>query len=331
MSRPPGARTQGPRTQGTRTAPPARHTAGAPDAVVEAVRAALSEDPPPAGTVDRVHLARLDGTAVVTLAAPASHNALTLGSWKRLEEVFGQLAGDRGLRVVVVRGAGDRAFAAGADITEFPHTRLTAADATEYNESIARALRSVERLPVPVVAAVRGLAVGGGCELAAACDIRIATESSRFGIPVGRLGVILGYTETTALARTIGPAALKYLLFSGDLVDAETALGLGLAQRVVPDAEFEAEVAGFVAGVHRQSAITMRAAKLVTGMHGRPLTAADSELLSRLTVEAYEGDDLKEGVAAFRERRPADFGRTRGPRASGAADAPHTHATVKEN
>ncbi|MEW2546274.1 enoyl-CoA hydratase-related protein [Streptomyces sp. NPDC047002] len=316
MSRPPGTP-----ARGARTAPAARHPAGAPGAVAEAVRAALAEDPPQADAVDRVHLARLGGTAVVTLAEPGSHNALTLGSWRRLEEVFTRLAGDRELRAVVVRGAGDRAFAAGADIKEFPHTRLTAADATEYNESIARALRAVERLPVPVVAAVRGLAVGGGCELAAACDVRIATESARFGIPVGRLGVILGYTETTALARTIGPAALKYLLFSGDLVDAGTALGLGLAQRVVPDAEFEEAVAAFVAGVHRQSAVTMRAAKLVTGMHGRPLTAADSELLSRLTVEAYEGDDLKEGVAAFRERRPADFGRARTP---GAACAPHT-------
>ncbi|MET8206197.1 enoyl-CoA hydratase-related protein [Streptomyces sp. NPDC005373] len=313
------------------------HPATPADAVAEAVRAALAQDPPPAEVTDRVHLAQLGQVAVVTLAEPTAHNALALASWKRLKHVFDRLAGEPGLRVVVVRGAGRKAFAAGADIKEFPGTRLTAADATDYNESIARALRAVEELPVPVVAAVQGLAVGGGCELAAACDVRIASGRARFGIPIGRLGVILGYTETTALARLIGPSALKYLLFSGDLVDAGTAVGLGLVQRAVPEEDFEPTVADFVAGIVRQSAVTMRAAKLVTGMHGRPLTATDSELLSRLAVEAYEGDDLKEGVAAFGERRPAVFGRAigmTGDRANGfGADdgAPHTQAPVKEN
>lgn len=263
----------------------------------------LASDPPADSVEDRVGLQVLGEVAVVTLCRPESRNALALASWRRVKRIFDHLATAPDLRVVVIRGAGSEAFAAGADIKEFPHTRMTASAATDYNESIAEALRAVQSLQVPVIAAVHGLAVGGGCELAAACDIRIATEDSRFGIPIGKLGVILGYTESTAVARLIGPAALKYLLFSGRLIPATEARDLGLVQHLVPGGELGAEIADLVHRIRSSSATTMRAAKVVADMVGRPLTAADTELLSRLSIEAHEGDDLKEGVAAFTERR----------------------------
>jgi enoyl-CoA hydratase len=225
-----------------------------------------------------------------------------------LAAIFDELACDSALRAVVLRGAGDKAFAAGADVKEFPNTRMTAARAAYYNECIASALRALVAIPVPVVAAVHGMAVGGGCELSAACDVRIATDDARFGIPIGRLGVILGYTEAQMAARVLGPAGLKYLLFSGEFIAADEALRLGLVQKVVAARDLAAETARLVTQICRHSQTTMRASKSVADMVGRELTAADTDLLTRLSIQAYEGDDLKEGVSAFIEGREPTFG-----------------------
>jgi enoyl-CoA hydratase len=267
----------------------------------------LRGDPEPGSVTDHVALERVGSVAVVTLARPEQYNALSLASWRRLGVIFTDLGAEGELRAVVVRGAGDRAFGAGADIKEFPQVRLSAEDALVYNESIAAALTAVTSLAVPVVAMVQGLAVGGGCELAAACDVRLASQQARFGIPIGRLGVTLGYTEADALVRLIGPAALKYLLFSGRLVDADEALRMGLVQRVVATEDLVDETVDLLGAVLASAPVTMRAAKLVADMCGRPLNAQDTEALTRATVEAYGGADLREGVAAFLEGRTPVF------------------------
>ena len=272
------------------------------------VRRLLRAQPPAETVIDRVALQRHQGVAIVTLSYPQALNALNLASWRRLKLLLDDLAADPGLRALVLRGAGDQAFAAGADITEFPDTRMSAADAATYNESLAVCLRALSALPVPVIAAVRGLAVGGGCELSAACDVRIAAEDARFGIPLGKLGVILGLSEADTVARLIGPAGLKYLMFSAELIDVDTAARWGLVQKVVPADDLAAAVATLVGQICRQSAVTMRASKVVANMHGRALTAADSDALIRFSVDAYEGTDLQEGVAAFNQGRPPIFG-----------------------
>jgi enoyl-CoA hydratase len=263
------------------------------------IRLLLESDPPVQDVVNRVAVQRHGSVAVVTLSHPAARNALNLAGWRRLWFVFTELASDPSLRAVVLRGAGDAAFAAGADITEFPHTRMTAAQASHYNESISSALRALTAIPVPVIASVAGVAAGGGAELCAACDVRIASASARFGIPIGRLGVILGYTEALVAARLIGPAALKYLLFSGEFIMAAEALQMGFVQKVVAVGDLAAATAQLVGQICRQSPTTMRASKAVADMVGRTLTGADAELLARLSIEAYEGEDLKRGVAAF--------------------------------
>lgn len=279
------------------------------DTFTDELTAVLENDPPETLVVDRVAEQIVDNVVVITLANPEAFNALSLGSWRRLLAVFTGLCRREGLRAVVLRGAGPKAFAAGADIKEFPETRMTAAAAIEYNESIARALRAVAELPVPVIASVQGLAVGGGCELITACDVRIASTAARFGIPIGKLGVTLGYTETVSVSRLIGPAELKYLLFSGELISADDAHRIGLVQRLTePDSLVDA-VTTLVDRIRTQSALTLSAAKVVTGMVGRPLTDSDADILTRITVEAYEGPDLKEGVAAFSQHRAPMFDR----------------------
>ncbi len=272
------------------------------------VRRLMLGQPPAETVIDRVALQRYRSVAVVTLSHPEALNALNLSSWRRLNLLLDELSGESELRVIVLRGAGERAFAAGADITEFPDTRMTTADAATYNESLARCLRALTAVPVPVIAAVRGLAVGGGCELSAACDVRIATDDARFGIPLGKLGVILGLTEADTVARLIGPAGLKYLMFSAELIDVDTAVRWGLVQKVVAANDLADAVARLVGQICRQSAVTMRTSKMVANMHGRALTAADTDALIRFSVDAYEGDDLREGVAAFSQGRPPNFG-----------------------
>jgi enoyl-CoA hydratase len=260
--------------------------------------------------------------ALITLSRPDKRNPLSLRSWIRLAEVFNSLAAEPELRVVVVRGAGDEAFGAGADIAEFPQHRMTGPTAITYNEAIARALRAIREIPVPVIAMVRGLAVGGGCELAAVCDVRICADDARFGIPIGRLGVTLGYTEAQALVDLIGRANLKRLLFEGDLIDANEAMRLGLVQACVPPNELAFRVATMIEAILASAPVTIRAAKLVADMCDRELTARDTEALIRLTIEAYEGPDLREGVRAFLGRRTPHFGTETVPtHETGRADA----------
>jgi enoyl-CoA hydratase len=271
------------------------------------LRAVLESDPPASTVANHVALQRVGPCAIVTLNRPKSHNALGLAAWRQLAAFGEDVATDPNLRVVLVRGAGGSAFGAGADIAEFPKTRMSERSATTYNDAVCRALITLAAIPIPVIALIDGLAVGGGLELSAACDLRIATDRSRFGIPIGRLGVALGIVETSALARLIGPAELKYLLFTGRLIDAERALRAGLIQNLVAPGALVDEAIDLVTAIATASLPTILAAKAVTDMTTRPTTSRDTERLAQIMVEVYEGPDLAEGVKAFLERRAPEF------------------------
>lgn len=255
---------------------------------------------------DYIGLLIKDRVAIVTLANPVRLNAISLASWRRLKKIVENLQGAN-VGAVVVRGIGEKAFGAGADISEFPRTRMTPTDALEYNESIASALRAIAEFDRPVIAMVHGLAVGGGCELACACDIRICADDARLGIPIGRLGVTLGYTETKIVLRLIGPARLKWLLMSGELISADVAFAIGLVDRVVPRESLATSVATLVTAILNSSQATIQAAKIVTDMATRQLDAQDTEELTRIAVKVYGGEDLAEGVSAFLAHRFPHF------------------------
>jgi len=274
---------------------------------LDGLRALLSTDPPPESVVDFVSYQRTGSVGILTLARPEQHNALNLAAWLRIGSLAADLGRDEQLRALVIRGAGGRAFCAGADIGEFPAKRMTARSAIHYSEAVAGALAAVAALSVPVLALIDGLAVGGGLELSAACDLRIASSTSRFGIPIGRLGVTLGIAEATALSRLIGPSELKYLLFSGRLINAHHALRIGLVQSVVPAEGLLDEVLDLLAAISAASVPTLLAAKAVADMTTRQLSAEDTEFIARMAVEVYDGPDLAEGVAAFGEQRAPEF------------------------
>lgn len=237
---------------------------------------------------------RSDGVATVTIRHPAKRNALTPDMWRELPPTLRRLAEDPEVRVLVLTGEG-ATFSAGADIRslrEGPDASQTLAVAAE---------EAVARFPRPTLAAVRGYCVGGGCQLAAACDIRFAADDALFGITPAKLGIVYPASSTERLVRLVGAATAKYLLFSGELIDAGRALREGLAQEVHPAAELSGRVADFARTLARRSALSQTAAKEYIDAHGAGSGGADWQRLATTSGEAAEG------VAAFLERRPPRF------------------------
>lgn len=260
----------------------------------------------------RVTVERADGIATVTLDRPAKMNVLDRDGWDRLGRVFEELSDDRSLRCVVVRGAGRRAFSAGSDIGSFDAQRDTPEQVKRYGAAVRRGLEGVWACPHPVVAAVEGACAGGGLAVAAACDVRVCGESSRFGVPVNRLGLTMSYDEMAPALAAMGPGPLLEVLLTGDFVDARRAREIGLASRIVPDGTAVAEatriarrIAAGAPLVNRWHKKFVRRAAL-----GRPLSEEEREE----AYEAFRTPDYREGRAAFLAKRAPRFtGEEAGP------------------
>ena len=190
---------------------------------------------------DVILVERDNDIATVVLNRPEKLNALTKPMWRRIGEVMNELSADDGLRCVVVRGAGDKAFAPGNDIAEFESERTNAEQARAYGKIHLPSLAAVRDCRHPTVALIQGICVGGGLEIASACDLRVCGASSRFGIPIGRLGLAAGYEEIRVLLSVAGRTGALELLLEGRVIGAEEALQKGLVTRVVADDKVEAE------------------------------------------------------------------------------------------
>lgn len=250
-----------------------------------------------------------DGVAVVTLDNPPL-NLNTLGTIDRLLAVCEELAEDERVRVVVVTGAGDRAFCAGSDITEFADVRDDVVPKKLEKEN--RAFTAIERLPQPVVAALNGAALGGGAEIALACDIRVIDERARIGFPEVNLGVFPGSGGVFRLPRVVGLGAAYELLYTGQPVDAHEARRIGLVNRVAPagQALSEAlELARFLATKPALALSLVRAA--VRDSYQQGVEEATQRTLSD-SHRVFTGPDIAEGVAAFFDKRSPRFSAARG-------------------
>lgn len=244
-----------------------------------------------------------DRVAVVTLSRPAVHNALNDRLVAEFREVLTGLEDDDAVGAVVLTGAGSRAFAAGADIAEV--SRYTAH--TALHSSMQRAFDAVEDFPKPTIAAVNGLALGGGCELAMACDIRIASTAARFGLPETALGVLPGAGGTQRLARLVGTGRAVELILTGRWVDAVEAREIGLVTSVVPPEELAGAARATAEQILARGPLAVRLAKLVVraGMDADQRTGQVIERLAQALL--YTTADKQEGTAAFLEKRPAAF------------------------
>jgi enoyl-CoA hydratase len=244
--------------------------------------------------------------ATIVLNRPQSLNALTFAMWRELARLVRAFSTDRDIRVLILRGAGERAFSAGADIHEFPVLRTGGAAATAYDAAVAEALRAIMEAPQAVIAVIRGIAVGGGLELAAACDLRIASEDARLGLPIARLGVMPGLGECRALLRLLPPAKIVELVLRSELVDAREAHRLGLVSEVVAVDRLEARVREWVAHLTALSPDTIRATKAVLQLATSGGDERD-ERYRQLLESVYSGEAYREGVRAFLEKRAPKF------------------------
>jgi enoyl-CoA hydratase len=254
---------------------------------------------------DVVQTEREGAVATVVLNAPDKLNALSKAGWTELARVMRELSSDESLRCVILRGAGSAAFAAGADITEFPQVRANGAQGREYGDLIHAAMQEVGQCTHPTVALIQGVCVGGGLEVALMCDLRIASETSRFGIPVSRLGLTMGYGELEGLLAVVGPAVALEILLEGRVFDAREALATGLVHRIVPEPGVEGEA-------YASAARIAAGAPLVARWHKRFIRRLSTE--TRLSdAEWQEGfacfdtEDYREGLRAFLAKVPPQF------------------------
>jgi enoyl-CoA hydratase len=254
---------------------------------------------------DSVVLDRDGAIATVTLNKPERMNALDRAMWTQLGAVMRELDADESLRCVVLRGAGDRAFAAGADIAEFVNERANAAQAKRYGEDVAVSLRSLAECRHPTVALIHGACVGGGLLVAAQCDLRICNESARFGVPVKNLGLTEAYAELQGMMRVIGPAASLEILLEGRIWGAREAYEKGLVCRVLPDA-------GVVEEVYATARRIADGAPLVARWHKkfvrrladpRPLTVAEHDE----SFACFDTEDFRIGYRAFLDKKKPEF------------------------
>ena len=247
-----------------------------------------------------LHVTREGGVATLLLDNPP-RNAITFAMYDALTHACAELGADPAVRVVLLRGAGG-AFAAGTDIAQFADF-TTREQAVEYEERFERAVSALESLPQPTLAVVEGDCVGGGAALLLACDLRIAIPAARFGVPIARtLGNALSVRNTARLVASIGPAAARWLLYTGDLVTAAQALQLGLLNELQPPEAMGARAAELAGRIARNAPITVRGAKQAV-RHALELPPEEIELL----VKAYLSNDFREGVKAFLEKRKPHF------------------------
>jgi enoyl-CoA hydratase/carnithine racemase len=251
-----------------------------------------------------LRVTREDHVAVLTIDRPEKRNAMTAGMWAALPGVLAPLADDPTVRTLIVTGAGP-SFCAGADISDL----LSGGDPADPMADVRRdnlaAQAALRDFPKPTVAMIRGHCIGGGVEIAASCDLRFTDPTGVFGVTPAKVGIVYTPRSTKALIDLVGPAMTKYLLFSGELIDASTALRAGLVDQVVPAEDLETEVQRFADVLASRSALSQRATKEMVAA----LTAGgDGEApAARRYRETIASGELAEGVAAFAARRPPRF------------------------
>ena len=248
---------------------------------------------------------KADGIAKVTLNRPASRNALNSQVYTELYDVFGAIENDSEVRVVVLTGSGEKAFAAGSDVAEM--ASMNSLGIQKFTGKVRKASDRIYTLSKPTIAAIHGYCLGGGCELAMCCDLRIASEKAAFGLPEINLGVTNGASGSQRLPRLIGVARAKEMIFLGEIIDAATALNLGLVNKVVPPEKLMNEAMDWAKKLAGKSGAALAMAKLAIN------TGADTDITSGLNLEAhcfalcFDAGERQKSRDVFRGQREAVF------------------------
>lgn len=248
-----------------------------------------------------------DGIGWITFNNPARHNAVSLEMWQGLAVILESFQHNDAVRVVVLKGAGEKAFISGADISEFDQKRGNAEQKDEYGRISADAHRWLARLDKPLLAMIQGYCIGGGLATALGADIRIATDDAKFGIPAAKLGLGYGYEGLKALADLVGPSSAKDILFTARFLDAREALRIGLINFVVSARKLEQTVRDYAALIAANAPLTVKSAKAAVNEAMKDPDRRDLETIREMVDKCFDSEDYKEGRKAFKEKRKANF------------------------
>ncbi len=263
-----------------------------------------------ATTTPKMLARKADGIGWMTFNNPERHNAVSLEMWQAAESILADFAEDPEVRVIILRGAGGKAFVSGADISKFESERASAEAVAAYQAQTERVYGGLYRLAKPTIAMIEGHCIGGGVALATCCDIRVCGETSTFGIPAARLGLGYGLKGVSRLVALVGPAFTKELFFTARRFSAAEAEKMGLVNRVVPLAELEAFATGMASEIAGNAPLTVTSIKRIVGEALKDEALQDAALCDQLVEQCFASSDYVEGRRAFLEkRRPAFQGR----------------------
>lgn len=248
-----------------------------------------------------------DGIGWMIFNNPARHNAMSVEMQQAIPVILGAFNEDPSVRVVVMTGAGGRAFVSGADISEFETRRASPEAIAEFDRIGAEAGRAYSSLEKPLLAMIRGFCLGGGLITAMRADIRIASEDSQFGIPAARLGLGYGFAGTKALVDLVGPANAREILFTGSRFSAPDALRMGLVNRVVPGDQLEPTVKEMAATIASNAPLTVKALRFAINESMKEKSERDYRLMDEMTQACFDSEDYVEGRRAFMEKRRPQF------------------------
>lgn len=253
-------------------------------------------------------LSRIDGkVGIMTFNNPEKHNAVSFEMWEAAEKILEGFLADPKVRVIVLTGAGGKAFVSGADISKFESERASADAVTAYNQATERVFEGLYNLGKPTICMIRGYCVGGGLGIAVCCDLRICAEGSRFAIPAAKLGLGYGLSGISRLIDLVGPAFAKEIFYTARQFTTEEALAMGLVNRVVPPAELEAYVKTYAETIAGNAPMTVGAVKRIAIEALKDAGERDETLCAHLVAECFASQDYVEGRRAFMEKRKPVF------------------------
>ena len=251
-----------------------------------------------------------DGVGLITFNQPEKRNAMSVNMWHGLTEILDAFENDPGVRVVILTGAGNKAFVSGADISQFEANRADSNAQVEYDRTTSAGRARLAAFPKPVIARIRGFCLGGGLGIAMQADLRIAAEDSQFGIPAARLGIAYGWDMVSRLVSLVGHAHARTILYTGERLDAAEAGRIGLVNRVVADEDLTETVLSLARTIADNAPLSVAASKLSINQTIRPESERDLAAVRAAVATCFDSADYTEGRTAFMEkRRPKFIGR----------------------
>src|SRR4030081_1783215 len=248
-----------------------------------------------------------DGVGVITFNNPEKRNAMSLDMWEGLGSALIELRDHPDVRVVILVGAGDKAFVSGADISQFEKTRHNAAASEEYAKRSAAQRALLADYPKPTIACIQGFCLGGGMQVAMLADIRIASHGSQFGIPAPKLGIAYGYDGLKHLVSLVGPSSARLLMYTGMRIGSAEAMRIGLVDRVVPDAELWNATMGIARAISGNAPLAIQAAKITIAQVLKDPEKRDLDAIKAIGTACMDSEDFREGRRAFMEKRKPQF------------------------